>query len=223
MSRSQQTPSPHPLIFFPLLPFFPSPLLLSSPFPLLLFSPFPLPLSSPSPLPPVLSLPSPLRSVHQTVTVECAEAIKKYNVGIKCATITPDEKRVEGEADPHTNIHTHTHTAPSPLPLVLPVTEFKLKKMWKSPNGTIRNILGGTVFREAIICKNVPRMVQGQHRQTDRQTDKHLYYFTPHAPTHSCHSNFLPGRPADMTGGDWYLGHCTAMVSIRLVLSLVAV
>lgn len=68
------------------------------------------------------------------VTVECAEAIKKYNVGIKCATITPDEKRVE---------------------------EFKLKKMWKSPNGTIRNILGGTVFREAIICKNIPRLVPG--------------------------------------------------------------
>lgn len=68
------------------------------------------------------------------VTVECAEAIKKYNVGIKCATITPDEKRVE---------------------------EFKLKQMWKSPNGTIRNILGGTVFREAIICKNIPRLVSG--------------------------------------------------------------
>lgn len=68
------------------------------------------------------------------VTVDCAEAIKKYNVGIKCATITPDEQRVE---------------------------EFKLKKMWRSPNGTIRNILGGTVFREAIICKNVPRLVPG--------------------------------------------------------------
>nr|XP_034193139.1 isocitrate dehydrogenase [NADP] cytoplasmic [Osmia lignaria] len=68
------------------------------------------------------------------VTVDCAEAIKKYNVGIKCATITPDEKRVE---------------------------EFKLKQMWKSPNGTIRNILGGTVFREAIICKNIPRLVTG--------------------------------------------------------------
>ena len=64
------------------------------------------------------------------VTVEAAEAIKKYNVGIKCATITPDENRV---------------------------TEFGLKQMWRSPNGTIRNILGGTVFREAIICKNIPR------------------------------------------------------------------
>ncbi|XP_023293911.1 isocitrate dehydrogenase [NADP] cytoplasmic isoform X1 [Lucilia cuprina] len=68
------------------------------------------------------------------VTIDCAEAIKKYNVGIKCATITPDEKRVE---------------------------EFKLQKMWKSPNGTIRNILGGTVFREAITCKNIPRLVSG--------------------------------------------------------------
>ncbi|KAK2186668.1 hypothetical protein NP493_192g03019 [Ridgeia piscesae] len=66
------------------------------------------------------------------VTVDAANAIKKYNVGIKCATITPDESRVE---------------------------EFGLKKMWKSPNGTIRNILGGTVFREAIICKNIPRLV----------------------------------------------------------------
>lgn len=66
------------------------------------------------------------------VTIDAAEAIKKYNVGIKCATITPDEGRVE---------------------------EFGLKKMWKSPNGTIRNILGGTVFREPIICSNVPRLV----------------------------------------------------------------
>ncbi len=66
------------------------------------------------------------------VTVEAAEAIKKYNVGIKCATITPDEARVK---------------------------EFSLKQMWKSPNGTIRNILDGTVFREPIVCKNVPRLV----------------------------------------------------------------
>ena len=68
------------------------------------------------------------------VTVEAAEAIKKYGVGIKCATITPDEARVK---------------------------EFGLKKMWKSPNGTIRNILGGVVFREPIICKNVPRLIPG--------------------------------------------------------------
>lgn len=68
------------------------------------------------------------------ITVDAAEAIKKYNVGIKCATITPDEARVE---------------------------EFGLKKMWRSPNGTIRNIVGGTVFREPIICENIPRYVQG--------------------------------------------------------------
>ena len=66
------------------------------------------------------------------ITIDSAKAIKKHNVGIKCATITPDEGRVE---------------------------EFKLKKMWRSPNGTIRNILGGTVFREPIICKNIPKLV----------------------------------------------------------------
>ncbi|KAK4513601.1 Histone H4 [Mucor velutinosus] len=93
------------------------------------------------------------------VTIDAAEAIKKYNVGIKCATITPDEARVE---------------------------EFKLKKMWKSPNGTIRNILNGTVFREPIILDNIPRIVPGwtepivigrhafgdQYRSTDFVTDK---------------------------------------------------
>ena len=68
------------------------------------------------------------------ITIDAANAIKKYNVGIKCATITPDEQRVQ---------------------------EYTLKKMWKSPNGTIRNIVGGTVFREPIIMKNVPRYVQG--------------------------------------------------------------
>ena len=68
------------------------------------------------------------------VTIDAAEAIKKYNVGIKCATITPDEARVK---------------------------EFGLKQMWKSPNGTIRNIVGGTVFREPIICRNIPRYVPG--------------------------------------------------------------
>src|SRR5215813_3669304 len=66
------------------------------------------------------------------VTVEAAEAIKRYGVGVKCATITPDEARVE---------------------------EFGLKRMYRSPNGTIRNILDGTIFREPIICKNVPRLV----------------------------------------------------------------
>lgn len=68
------------------------------------------------------------------ITIDAAHAIQKYNVGIKCATITPDENRVE---------------------------EFGLKKMWRSPNGTIRNILGGTVFREPIIMQNVPRLVPG--------------------------------------------------------------
>ncbi|WP_119168058.1 NADP-dependent isocitrate dehydrogenase [Algihabitans albus] len=68
------------------------------------------------------------------ITVDAAEAIKTHRVGVKCATITPDEDRV---------------------------TEFGLKKMWRSPNGTIRNILGGTVFREPIICSNVPRLVPG--------------------------------------------------------------
>jgi isocitrate dehydrogenase len=73
-------------------------------------------------------------ATNDQVTIDAAEAIKKYNVGIKCATITPDEERV---------------------------TEFGLKEMWRSPNGTIRNIVGGTVFREPIIMRNVPRYVQG--------------------------------------------------------------
>ena len=73
-------------------------------------------------------------ATEDQVTIDSAEAIKKYGVGIKCATITPDEARVK---------------------------EFNLKKMWKSPNGTIRNIIGGTVFREPIICKNIPRLVPG--------------------------------------------------------------
>jgi isocitrate dehydrogenase len=71
-------------------------------------------------------------ATNDQVTIDAAEAIKKYNVGIKCATITPDEARVK---------------------------EFNLKQMWKSPNGTIRNILDGTVFREPIVCSNVPRLV----------------------------------------------------------------
>jgi isocitrate dehydrogenase len=71
------------------------------------------------------------------VTVDAANAIKQYGVGVKCATITPDEARVK---------------------------EFHLKQMWKSPNGTIRNILDGTIFREPIICKNVPRYVQGWNK-----------------------------------------------------------
>ena len=69
---------------------------------------------------------------NDQITIDCANAIKKNNVGIKCATITPDDRRVK---------------------------EFSLKKMWRSPNGTIRNIIGGTVFREPIICKNIPKLV----------------------------------------------------------------
>ncbi|XP_026149179.1 isocitrate dehydrogenase [NADP], mitochondrial-like [Mastacembelus armatus] len=103
------------------------------------------------------------------VTIDSALATKKYNVAVKCATITPDEARVQ---------------------------EFKLKKMWKSPNGTIRNILGGTVFREPILCKNIPRLVPGwtqpitigrhafgdQYRATDFVVDqpgKFKIVFTP--------------------------------------------
>ncbi len=73
-------------------------------------------------------------ATEDRVTIEAAHAIQRHGVGVKCATITPDEARVK---------------------------EFKLKKMWKSPNGTIRNILGGVIFREPIICKNVPRLVPG--------------------------------------------------------------
>lgn len=71
---------------------------------------------------------------NDQITIDCANAIKEHGVGVKCATITPDEQRVE---------------------------EFKLKKMWKSPNGTIRNILGGTIFREPIVIRNIPRLIPG--------------------------------------------------------------
>jgi len=71
---------------------------------------------------------------NDQITIDAAEAIKKHGVGVKCATITPDEQRVE---------------------------EFDLKQMWRSPNGTIRNIIGGVIFREPIICRNVPRLVPG--------------------------------------------------------------
>lgn len=88
-------------------------------------------------------------ATNDQVTIDSAEATKKYNVAVKCATITPDEQRVE---------------------------EFGLKKMWKSPNGTIRNIIGGTVFREPIIMKNIPRLVTtwtkpiiiGRHANADQ-------------------------------------------------------
>ncbi len=78
-------------------------------------------------------------ATEDRVTVEAAEAIKRHGVGVKCATITPDEARV---------------------------AEFGLKKMWKSPNGTIRNILGGVIFREPIVCRNVPRLVPGWTKPT---------------------------------------------------------
>jgi isocitrate dehydrogenase len=70
---------------------------------------------------------------NDQITIDCANAIKKHKVGVKCATITPDEARVK---------------------------EFNLKKMWRSPNGTIRNILGGTIFREPILVKNIPTLVK---------------------------------------------------------------
>ena len=73
-------------------------------------------------------------ATNDQVTIDAAHAIQACGVGVKCATITPDEARVK---------------------------EFSLKEMWKSPNGTIRNILGGVIFREPIICKNVPRLVPG--------------------------------------------------------------
>jgi isocitrate dehydrogenase len=87
------------------------------------------------------------------VTVDAANAIKKHNVGIKCATITADEARVKGIGFRSKKIQTITN--------LLTNTEFNLKKMWPSPNGTIRNILGGTVFRAPIMCSNIPRLVPG--------------------------------------------------------------
>ena len=103
------------------------------------------------------------------ITIDAANAIKQFGVGVKCATITPDEARVE---------------------------EFKLKKMWRSPNGTIRNILGGTVFREPIICKNVPRLVPSwtdpviigrhafgdQYRATDFKVPGNCLLYTSPSP-----------------------------------------
>ena len=102
-------------------------------------------------------------ATNDQVTIDAAEAIKAVGVGVKCATITPDEARVK---------------------------EFHLKEMWRSPNGTIRNILGGVIFREPIICKNVPRLVPswtqpiviGRHAYGDqyRATD----FKVPERPPH---------------------------------------
>ena len=89
---------------------------------------------------------------NDQVTIDSAHAILKHGVGVKCATITPDEARVE---------------------------EFKLKKMWKSPNGTVRNILGGVVFREPIICKNIPRLVPASTQPPEKPNGR---AGTPMAP-----------------------------------------
>merc|ERR1712084_19197 len=110
------------------------------------------------------------------VTIDAAEAIKKHGVGVKCATITPDEARVE---------------------------EFKLKKMWLSPNGTIRNILNGTVFREPIICSNVPRLVPhwnkpviiGRHAHGDQYKATDFKVFKPGKVT----MTFTPDDGSDPT------------------------
>lgn len=110
------------------------------------------------------------------VTIESAEATKQYGVAVKCATITPDEARVD---------------------------EFKLKRMWRSPNGTIRNILGGTVFREPILCKNIPRLVTcwtkpiviGRHAHADQY--KATDFVVPCAGKLTI--NFVPDKEADGT------------------------
>src|SRR5579872_7080682 len=134
------------------------------------------------------------------VTIDSAEAIKKYGVGVKCATITPDEARVK---------------------------EFNLKKMWKSPNGTIRNILDGTVFREPIICKNVPRLVPGwtqpivigrhafgdQYRATDfvvKGPGKLTMVFTPKDGSTSIQYDIF-----DFPGGGVAMGMYNLDASIR--------
>ena len=137
------------------------------------------------------------------VTIDCAEAMKRTKVGVKCATITPDAGRVE---------------------------EFKLKQMWKSPNGTIRNILNGTVFREPIVIKNIPRLVPGwtkpiiigrhaygdQYRCQDNvvtQEGKVELVFTPKdgsAPTRQTIHEFV-----DPAGAGTYLGMFNTNASIR--------
>ncbi|XP_071788775.1 isocitrate dehydrogenase [NADP], mitochondrial-like [Asterias amurensis] len=118
-------------------------------------------------------------STNDQVTIDSAHAILKYNVGIKCATITPDEERV---------------------------VEFDLKQMWKSPNGTIRNILGGTVFREPIMCKTIPRLVPGwtepivigrhafgdQYRATDFVVDQPGKFEMVFTPTDGSEKTVIP-------------------------------
>src|SRR3978361_1257017 len=97
---------------------------------------------------------------NDKVTVDAANAIKKVGVGVKCATITPDEARVK---------------------------EFGLKDMWKSPNGTIRNILGGVIFREPIICSNVPRLVPGWRKPIG--AGRHAY-----GDQYRCTDFLVPGK-----------------------------
>jgi isocitrate dehydrogenase len=121
-------------------------------------------------------------ATNDQVTIDAAHAIQKYNVGIKCATITPDEERVKGMKD-------------RKIAQLISV-EFNLKKMWKSPNGTIRNILNGTVFREPIVIPRIPRLIPGwkqsivigrhafgdQYRSTDfvaKEKGKFEIVFTP--------------------------------------------
>ena len=105
------------------------------------------------------------------ITIDSANAIKKYGVGIKCATITPDENRVK---------------------------EFGLKKMWRSPNGTIRNILGGTIFRQPIICKNVPRIVSNWNKMQEVY-DMNEMDSVPPAQIEAM-VNFLRGFGIDLSG-----------------------
>jgi len=124
-------------------------------------------------------------ATNDQVTIDAAHAIQKYNVGIKCATITPDEARVKG---PPSHICSPVVTADK--------SEFNLKEMWRSPNGTIRNILNGTVFREPIVIPRIPRLVPGwkqsivigrhafgdQYRSTDfvaKEKGKFEVVFTP--------------------------------------------
>src|SRR5208282_3913034 len=121
-------------------------------------------------------------ATNDQVTIDAAHAIQKYNVGIKCATITPDEDRVKGIRDRKI--------------MQLISVEFNLKQMWRSPNGTIRNILNGTVFREPIVIPRIPRLIPGwkqpivigrhafgdQYRSTDfvtKEKGKFEIVFTP--------------------------------------------
>src|SRR5882672_2659896 len=116
---------------------------------------------------------------NDQVTIDAAEAIKKVGVGVKCATITPDEARV---------------------------TEFGLKQMWKSPNGTIRNILGGVVFREPIIIGNIPRLVPswskpiiiGRHAHADQYKAADFLVPGPGTVTISYVPDTADGRPIEM-------------------------